>query len=544
MIAQISKTYCTLLFIAAIAAFSMLIATLFWVQIIRHEFYINCAERQHFFTITEYPARAPIFDRTGKTYLALNTESIAAFIMPHDIKDRAHVEQFLKSHFPAAHERLMHAGDKKFIYVARRLTPKQIALIRDAQIDDIHLLQEPCRFYPVPSAACIIGITDIDNNGLFGVEKKYDAPLKGKPQIMYVEKDARSDYYVRKETIEEGYGGIPLQLTIDATLQFLAHEAVMDTVAKFHAKKGAALIMDPYTGEILAMVTVPCFDPCHTAELDLEETKLISISDLYEFGSIFKVFSALAAFAEDVVTPDELIDCKNSTSVYIDGRKINTPIAHDVLPFADVVAFSNNIGIAIVAKRVGQKLYQHYRRLGFGTKTNIELLGEATGFVNPPSNWSKQSIISLSYGYEVTATLLQLASAFALIARNGIPVIPHILMPHAAQPSHPPLYEYGVMQTIKEILRRTAQYGTAKKAQVHGCTVMSKTGTANMLIDGTYVPTKNRYTCAGIVEKGSYQRVIVTFIQEADRGNLFASTVAAPLFEEIAERMLMHEKMV
>lgn len=543
--AHISKSYCAFLFILTVAAFSVFIATLFWLQIMQHDFYMSCAERQHFFTITEYPPRAPILDRTGKQYLALNTETIAAFIMPHELNDRLAVEQFFSDHFPHAYERLQQHSDKKFIYVARRLTPEQQQLITDAQLADIHLLQEPSRFYPVPAASCIIGLTDIDNNGLFGIEKKYDSCLKGKPQIMQVEKDARSGYYIRREMIKEGCTGTPVRLTIDATLQFLVDEAVRNTVARFNAKKGAAIVMDPATGEILACVATPSFNPQTIATLDLEETKLIGITDLYEFGSVFKVFSALAALAEKVVTPDELIDCKSSLTTYIDGRKINTPIAHGIIPFVDVIAFSNNIGIAIVAKRVGPHLYDHYRRLGFGTKTDIELPGEATGFVNAPSNWSKQSIISLSYGYEVTATLLQLACAFAMIARDGIPVHPHITIPPAeAQTAPEPLYNHETIQTIREILRRTTQYGTAKKAHVHGCTVMSKTGTANMLIDGTYVPTKNRYTCAGIVEKGSYQRIIVTFVQEADRGNLFASTVTAPLFEEIAERMLMHEKMI
>jgi cell division protein FtsI/penicillin-binding protein 2 len=139
---------------------------------------------------------------------------------------------------------------------------------------------------------------------------------------------------------------------------------------------------------------------------------------------------------------------------------------------------------------------------------------------------------------------MQLACAFAMIARDGVPVRPHIIYPVPQPQLTKPIYDNKTIAVIKEILRRTSQYGTAKKAQVHGCTVMSKTGTANMLINGEYVDTKNRYTCAGIVQKGAYQRVIVTFVQEAARGDLFAATVTAPLFEEIAERMLIHEKMI
>lgn len=544
MNAQISRSYCALLFIIGISFFTVILIKLFWIQVINHSFYLTCAERQYFFTLTEYPPRAPIFDRTGTNYLALNKESIAAFIIPNEIQEREPLDRFLKINFPAAYDRLKDHEQKKFIYIARRLTPAQITLITEANLPDIHFLQEPSRFYPIPSAAALVGITDIDNNGLFGIEKKCDAQLKGKPHTIRIEKDARSGHYLRTETIEAGATGTPIQLTLDATLQFLVHEAVAQTVAKFGAKQGAALIMDPITGEVLAMVNVPCFDPNHLTEIDLAQTKVTAITDTYELGSVLKVFSGLAALAEKVITPEEEIDCKNSKTAYIEGRKINTVLPHGVIPFNDVIAFSNNIGIAIVARRVGEELYAHYQRLGFGKPTGIELIGEASGFINPPQNWSKQSIISLSYGYEITATLLQLACAFALIARNGIPVHPHILYPVTKNQPTEQLYDAETIAVIKEILRRTSQYGTAKKAQVHGCTVMSKTGTANMLVDGTYVQTKNRYTCGGIVQKGNYQRVIITFVQEAARGDLFASTVTAPLFEEIAERMLIHEKMI
>lgn len=542
MNAQVSRSYCAALFATSIIFFVIILCKLFWIQIINHAFYLQCGEKQYFFTITEYPPRAPIFDRTGKQYLALNKESLAAFVIPTEIKNRPALESFLKTHFPTACQRLHQHGEKKFLYVARHLTPEQMTQISQAHLEDIHILHEPSRFYPVPSAASIIGITDIDNNGLFGMEKKYNAHLKGTPHTVRIEKDARSGHYLRCETVDAGSEGKSVQLTIDGTLQFLVHEAVANTVFKFGAQEGAALLLNPQNGEILAMVNVPNFDPQQRESLNLEHTKVIPITNTYELGSVFKVFSALAALAEKVVTPEEEINCKNSKTAYIEGRKINTVIPHGIIPFKDVIAFSNNIGIAIVARRVGEKLYTHYKKLGFGTSTGIELLGEASGFVNPPNNWSKQSIISLSYGYEVTATLLQLAKAFALIARDGVPVNPHIVMQSSYNQPSEPLYDADTITVIKEMLRRTTQMGTAKKAQVHGCTVFSKTGTANMLIDGAYVQTKNRYTCAGIVQKGDYQRIIVTFVQEADRGDLFAATVTAPLFEEIAERMLIHEK--
>jgi len=292
------------------------------------------------------------------------------------------------------------------------------------------------------------------------------------------------------------------------------------------------------------MLSYPYFDPNSPHMAQSENFKNKIITDAHELGSVMKVCAALAALEEGVVTPDELIDCKNCLTTHIDGRTINTVQAHGVIPFTDVIALSNNIGIAIVAKRLGEKLYDHYKRLGFGCKTGIKFPGENCGYLNPPENWSKQSIISLSYGYEVSMTLLQLASAFSIIA-TGYKTIPTLIVnPCASYGTHERLYSDTTLNTIKGILEKTTLYGTARRAAIKGYRVMSKTGTANMLVDGKYNPDKNIYTCAGIVEKDDYQRVIVTFVKEAQQKNIYASTVAVPLFESIAERMLIHDRII
>jgi cell division protein FtsI (penicillin-binding protein 3) len=372
-------------------------------------------------------------------------------------------------------------------------------------------------------------------------------------------------------------------------------------VDKFNACQAAVIIMDPKNGEIVSMLSYPYFDPNNAHMAHSENFKNKIITDAHELGSVMKVCAALAALEEGVVTPDELIDCKNCLTTQIDGRIINTVQAHGVIPFTDVIALSNNIGIAIVAKRLGTALYDHYKKLGFGCKTGIKFPGENPGFLNHPENWSKQSIISLSYGYEVSMTLLQLACAFSIIA-TGYKVTPTLLRSSCAKatedfqqgfvgqalsPVRPAvcsealcegcklvegneqnnkkidassplalsvsegnvskgikLYSDATLNTIKEILEKTTLYGTARRAAIKGYRVMSKTGTANMLIDGKYNPDKNIYTCAGIVEKGDYQRVIVTFVKEAQQKNIYASTVAVPLFESIAERMLIHDRII
>jgi cell division protein FtsI (penicillin-binding protein 3) len=610
---QSVKFRSTIVFFVFIMLYSVIGINLYVIQIKHHDFYKKLAEQQYHVTITKTPSRGPIFDRSGRNYFAMNKDYIAAFILPTQLTDKKSTLSFLEKHFPHAAQRFKHNKHKHFMFIKRRLSPAEIELINTEKNPDIFLLSEPGRYYPLTCASPIIGLTSIDNQGLLGIELLYNHSLAGKPTTCHLEKDARSGYYYfTKETTVQGDIGHPLQVTIDADLQFLVQEAVQQTVDKFNACQAAVIIMDPKNGEIVSMLSYPYFDPNNAHMAHSENFKNKIITDAHELGSVMKVCAALAALEEGVVTPDELIDCKNCLTTQIDGRIINTVQAHGVIPFTDVIALSNNIGIAIVAKRLGTALYDHYKKLGFGCKTGIKFPGENPGFLNHPENWSKQSIISLSYGYEVSMTLLQLACAFSIIA-TGYKVTPTLIRfnPSIHSPtlhsgehsgradenihssnvtsntvrpavcsealcegcklvegneqnnkkidaSSPlalsvsegnvskgiKLYSDATLNTIKEILEKTTLYGTARRAAIKGYRVMSKTGTANMLIDGKYNPDKNIYTCAGIVEKGDYQRVIVTFVKEAQQKNIYASTVAVPLFESIAERMLIHDRII
>ncbi len=526
----------------------VILFNLYLIQVRHHPFFSSLGEKQYNVTITTTPPRAPIVDRSGKQLLAMNKESLSAFILPKTIQTAQVLEPFLQQYFPHAYLRLLTHRASNFMYVKRRLTDDEIQLINESNIDDIKLLHEPNRWYPVESAAHIIGITDVDNNGLFGIELQFNTLLAGKPTTYLLEKDARSGhFYFKKETKITGKTGEPVTLTIDSDLQFLAHEELKETVETVHAQEGAVLIIDPNNGDILAMTVFPNFDPNNHATLNLEQTKNKIVSQQYELGSVIKVFAALAALEEGVVTSDEIIDCKNTKTTYIDGRRVNTWKGHGCIPFDEIIAVSNNIGIAIVAKRLNDKLFEHYTRLGFGQKTGISFPGEQKGFVNPPHRWSKQSIISLSYGYEMSATLLQLGKAFCIIANNGYTIQPKLIMHpdiYNKQHDNKQLYSTESINAIKAILKKTTVQGTARRAGIKGYTIMSKTGTANLLIDGKYSPNNNIFTCAGIVEKDGCQRVIITFIKEVPKQHVFASTIAAPLFERVAQKVLIHDKMI
>ena len=600
------KAHSALVFIGFCFIYGLIILKLYLIQIHQNSFFTNLGEQQYHINVIKYAPRALIYDRSKRNCLALNRESVAAFILPTTIKEKNKLNPFLETHFPHAYQRLQTNSNNKFMYIKRNLTEKQIELIHQSGIKDIQFITEPNRFYPIESIAQIVGITDIDNKGLFGIELQRNKQLIGTPSNYALERDARSGhFYFKKETYIAGKEGNAITLTIDGDLQFLVHQELKETVERCNAKEGSVIVMNPRNGEILAMANYPSFNPNDTSSMNLEYTKNKAITESYELGSVIKTFCALAALEEGVVQPDELINCKNAKTAYVDGRRINTWKAHGTIPFTQVIEQSNNIGIAIVAKRVGEKLYDHYTKLGFGTKTGIAFPGEQKGFVNPPWNWSKQSIISLSYGYEITATLLQLAKAMSIIANDGYDVQPKLIMDTEVKRSNPSfdtisaksaqddrvgafsaefieasgrsdsnnsppvrgeallnnvegpvesirmgehpkrLYSEETINTLKTILENTTLRGTTRRAAIHGYRIMTKTGTANLLDDnGQYNPEKKIYTCSGILEKGNYQRVSIVFVKEANRKNSFAATIAVPLFERIAEKILIHDRVL
>lgn len=540
MIQTAGKKRTTYIFFLFCLLYGCIIVNLFFIQIRYHSFYLNLGQKQYHVTVTQAPPRAAIYDRTGKTCLALNKECVSAFILPKNIESPQTLEPFLARHFPQALERLKNHKNSHFLYVKRRLTDEQIALINNSDIQDLKLLKEPSRFYPIESAAQIVGVTDIDNSGLFGIEMLYNTHLAGTPSTYTLERDARSGhFYFQKETKIMGKPGEPLTLTIDSDLQFLVTQELKATLEQFSAKEGAAIIMDPHNGDILAMTNLPSFDPNNIETLENQElTKNKVITEVYELGSVIKTCAALSAIDAGTVTADEPIDCENRITTYFEGRRINTvrQSAAGIIPFKEVIAKSNNIGIAKVAKRLGPKIYDYYTRLGFGSKTGISFPGEQKGLVNHPNNWSKQSIISLSYGYEISASLLQLARAFSIIANDGKDVVPRLTM-NAPIAQNKQLFKPESTRIIKDILTKTSSEETPYR-------LMYKTGTANTLVNGAYDPNKNLFTCAGIIEKDDYQRVIVVFVKEVPKHNIYAATVAAPLLDRVAKKLLIHDRVV
>jgi len=542
MLTNLHKLKLSLIFAAYIGCYGLAVVKLYLIQIKHAGFFTAMGNQQYLTKITAMPERGIIYDRHGEP-LALNKDSLSTFIVPNNLHDSEQLLSFLKLHFPHLVDRVKEQRNRPFMYLKRHLTAAQKKLIEDAQIKDIQFLKEPSRYYPVPSTGPILGTVDNENHGTMGIELLCNQQLTGTKSTYLLEQEARSGHFhFKKETTQQGAPGKPIHTTIDRTIQFLASQELQKTMHEYSSTEGAVIVMDPTTGDILAMVNYPDFDPNCTQNLDLELTKNKIITNGYELGSVMKTVLVLGALAEGTITPETMIDCENKKTTYIGGMRVNTWKAHGHLTVSEIIENSNNIGTAKIADKLGTKLYDHYLRCGFAKKTGVSFPGEQRGVITHPSTWSRQSLASLSYGYEIRSTILQLAGAFCMISNNGRHVKPRLLLTDPIMIESEPVYDQKTMGMIRDILTKTITQGTARKANIKGYTIMGKTGTANLLVNGVYNGNKNIFTFAGIIEKGDYKRVIVTFVKEASIKDIYASTVAVPLFEHIAEKMLIHER--
>ena len=513
---------------------------LYFIQIKQQHFFTTLGDKQYNITMTTYPPRATIYDRNNVP-LAINKDILSAFVLPHNMQQKEETFAFLKKHFPDGYKRLTKKSKQKFAFIKRNLSKQEQAIVQKANLKDIHILEEPNRFYPHPATSTIVGLTDIDNKGILGLEQQYDQELSGTPTTFFLKKDARSKhFYFHKETTQEGESGTPLHTTIDANIQFAVQEVLEETIAKYNAKEAAAVIINPQNGDIIAMASYPHFNPNETEKLNIETTKNRPVTQAFETGSVIKVFAALAALEEGVTELDELIDCEDTKETKIDGIRVRTVIPNGVIPFLQVIQDSNNIGTVKVVKRIDEKLYDYYKAVGFGNSTELGFPGEQRGFVNHPDKWSRYSIVSLSFGYEITTTLLQLARAYGIIINDEYLVKPRLLKTNPIQKTKLDFSEKTILD-MRTILQSSIEKGTGKRARIKNYTVLGKTGTANIIENKTYNEEKNMYTFIGSVEHEDYQRVITAYIRESEKKS-YSSVVAAPVFRKIAEAAILHER--
>lgn len=523
------------------------------IQVFKAAFLAELADKQHNYFIELEPIRGTIYDRQLRP-LALNVAVYSLYAksrtMTQPQKEEAikHLCAVLDLDPEFLRERL--SRKKYFVWIARKLSVETVAKIRGLNLEGLDFLKESKRYYPNQSlAAHVIGFAGIDNNGLEGLEKMYDEYLKGEMGWSQILRDAKQ----RELLIEKNYvaprDGFNLVLTIDETIQYIAEHALDKAMEKHHAQSAMIIVLDPKTGEILALANRPTYDLTQVSQSSIESRTNRAVAFVYEPGSVFKIVTASAALEENAAKETDKFFCENG-SYRIGNHTLHDHHAHGTLTFSEVFEQSSNIGVSKIAQKLGaEKIYEYANRFRFGKLTDINLPGEVRGMLKVPALWSKTSIGAIPMGQEVTVTAMQLVCAIASIANDGVYMRPYVVKyvkdqkDEVIKEFHPETVAQVITpetaQRVKEILYRAVEHGTGRMARIEGMKVAGKTGTAQKVIEGGYSHGKYYASFIGFAPVENPRLALVVVFDEP-RGSYFGGTVAAPVFKEVVENSLKY----
>ena len=539
-----------LFFIFSLLCFS---ANLILIQIFKSAYLEHLAEKQHNHFIKLEPKRGTIYDRNLRS-LALNLPAYSLYAEPKIMKKQdkenaiQHLSTLLNMEPNFIRERL--TKDKYFVWLARKLSLKQVEQIKALDIGGLDFMKESKRYYPNQIlAAHLIGFAGVDNEGLEGLELQYDKYLKGESGWSQILKDAKQ----RKLLIEKGFippkDGFDLVLTIDETIQYVAERALDKAFKKHNAKGATIIVMNPKTGEILALANRPTFDLSQSSLSPTDSRRNRALTDMYEPGSVFKIVTAAAALEEGKISEEDKFFCEYG-AYRVGNHILHDHHSHGTLTFSEVFEQSSNIGVTKIAQKLGSSMIYRYAKLfRFGIPTEIGLLGEVKGTLKPPSLWSKTSIGAVPIGQEVTVTAIQLVCAISAIANDGIYMRPFVIKYIRDQKGEiisefkpqtvARVISKATVDRLKPILMRVVENGTGKMAKISDIMVAGKTGTAQKVINGLYSQSQFYASFIGFAPVDDPQLAMVIVLDEPHPSH-FGGTVAAPVFKEVAGDVLKY----
>jgi len=574
---------------------------LVWLQVIAHGRYHMRAEHQHFTRLPRPSIRGELRDRYGAS-LAISTKAESLFCTPTsfypDFKggrgeqdstwgepDRKSAQKVASALAPLLEtsprnilEKLLRK--KTFVYIERQLPPEKAAAIRDLKLDGVDFLPESKRQYPRNSLACqILGFTNIDGLGQLGIERTFNEQLAGKDGELIAPKDAKGHLLILQENFSKvPVNGSTLQLTLDATIQHIVEEALEEGVQLYHPLTAYAVVVDPNTGEILAMAGTPTFDPnfpvskkfrnrpeSEFSAADKEEyhrelerqkaaRKVHPVEDAYEPGSTMKIFTAAIALEERKVHLGEKINCEGGRWRYSKNLTVTDTHHTGLLTFEEVLWQSSNVGAAKIGLRLDPTLhYQYLRKFGFGDRTGLNFPGETAGRLPSPDQWSGTTQPTLCYGYGLSTSPLQILMAGCALANGGRLMQPYLVQRiyndqgSLLQENKPKVRCQVISEEtsalMREALKGVITNGTAKKAQLDGgVEAFGKTGTARKIGPGGYDARRHYSSFMGFfpAEKPQYGML---FMLDEPSGGLTGGDVAAPLFKKIGDAIMRYRTM-
>ena len=508
--------------------------------------------------------RGTIYDRNGRP-LAMSVVTKSLYADPKMIKQSpSEVAELIEPYVTMSKEDIVKSlqEDTAFVWIDRMMEPeksKAVAqLIEDKNLEGLNFVEESKRYYPNGNlAAQVLGFVGTDDKGLDGLEMVLDDELKGGIQKELVATDRKGNAIfgsvLSKYLPDKGKS---VTLTIDASIQFIAERALDKAMEDTGAKHASVIVMDPKTGEILAMANRPTYDPNHYSQGSEEDFKNIAVTNLYEPGSTFKPIIASAALASGKWKLDQVYNDKGSFAANGHVMQNWNGEGYGPVRLIDILKFSINTGMAEIGTTTGADILSKYvRNYGFGSKTGIELPGEGDGILYNPDDMSKLDVATMSIGQGIAVTPLQMVRAFGAIANGGSMMKPHIVKSYSnikgevTSTTDPEVVGQPIPEetakTIADILEKEVSEGGGTKAMVEGYHFGGKTGTAQKLdtkhggyLDGQYIAS---FIGFGPVEDPKF--VVLVVIDDPQKGSYYGSQIVAPVFKDIVSQLVRYYQM-
>lgn len=542
--------------IALLVGFAVVALRLVKIQVIDAGGYRTIAERQYKVRLDLPAARGNIYDRAGRI-LVSSAMSVAFAADPHMVgADAAAAAARFAAVFGRPREHYLaklRDRERRFVYLERHVPLEMARKVSLKGLDGFLQIPETQRIYHYEHVAGqLLGFTDVDNRGLSGVELQFENELRGTNGYVILHRDGRGERmpsvdYPRVEPVN----GRNVVLTVDLDLQSIAEEELRKGVERTRSASGLVVMLDPATGEVLAMANYPPLDPNRVSAGDPETMRNRCVTDVFEPGSLFKAVTASAALEFGLVTPERKFSGENGTYFFpVAGgkpQKVTDTHPYGMLTFQEAVEVSSNIVMAKVARMVGaERFYTTARNYGFGTPTGVDLPGETRGELKKPTQWSGTSLQSMAYGYEVGVTPIQVAAAYGALANDGLLLRPYLLK-QVLDERHQPVVTTAPEQvrrvvspqtarTVVRFLEGVVERGTAVAARVPGLRLAGKTGTARKVVDGKYESGAYVASFAGIIPADDPRVVCLVMLDRPAGGVYYGGTASAPIFGAIARK--------
>lgn len=524
----------------------------FQLQVLQGDKLMRLGQRQHLKEWIVLPKRGALIDRAGEP-LALSMESQSVYVRPHRIQDADRVSQNLAQilNLRAAEVKQKVSSEKPFVWVKRQISSPEAEKIQALNLDGIGMFFEPNRHYPQGQlAGQLIGFVGRDSEGLEGLELKYNDFIRGETGSSVTERDA-----LGRRVLVQGMEGLQIppgsdvHLTLDTAIQNMAEKELEASIVKYRAKAGVAIVVEPHTGEVLALANYPSFDPNNYAKQTAEQRRNRAVTDSFEPGSTFKTILAATALEEGIVGKDDLFYCEMGKYPFA-GRVIHDTHPQGWLSFAKILQVSSNIGFTKVAEKVKRERYFKYiEKFGFGKVTGLDVPGEVPGLLRRAESWASIDLATHAFGQGISTTPMQLVMAYAAIANGGFLMRPFVTR-RVISPGGEVLVENQPHVVRRVISEKTAKLlasilkdvtnegGTGTMANIEGFEVAGKTGTAQKADPAHGGYSKKRVASfVGFVPANNPRLVALVLIDEPE-SQVYGGVVAAPVFRNLVQGAL------